>query len=229
VSGIWTPAGAVPPVDRGPRMSRNSLPSGRDVPAPGPDTAFAQGIDDATAQLADRYGAVLPREAVAEIVQAAAEAVRHGGAAAGSDTGALVDAVVARAKADLALVAGAPADSHPRASAGGLATAWTTLLDAVAVVRVVGEFDLNTHPVLREELRRAMASGRRTILVDLGRVSFMDPAGLAPLIVAARAARAAGQRLLLTQVPASVSRLIDVAGVAGEFTARTGDRAGLAS
>jgi anti-anti-sigma factor len=87
----------------------------------------------------------------------------------------------------------------------------------VAVVRAVGEFDMDTHPILRQELMHAVAGGRLAILVDLGRVAFMDHAGLAPLIVAAHAARRSGQRLVLLQVPAAVRRLIEVSGVAGEF------------
>ncbi len=180
-------------------------------------TTFADRVSAAIAQLSDRYATVLPGEAVAEVVQAACDAVLDGRPVPGDDSGALVEQVVARAKADLALAAGAPVAAYPHTPAGGLATAWTTVLDGLVVVRAVGEFDLDSQAILRAELGRAMDTGRPAILVDLGRVSFMDPAGLAPLIIAARAAGAAGRRVLLVQVPAQVDRLIGAVGVAGEF------------
>ncbi|HKT05658.1 MAG TPA: STAS domain-containing protein, partial [Rugosimonospora sp.] len=99
------------------------------------------------------------------------------------------------------------------------ASAWTYLLDGVAVVRAIGEFDVYTGPVLGRELDRAAASGRRAVLVDLGRVSFMDLGGLAPLRAAAVDTAGGDHRLLLVQVPGPVQRLIDVSGAAGEMAA----------
>jgi anti-anti-sigma factor len=187
--------------------------------------ALVRRLHAAIAELGDRYGAVLPREAVGEIVQAAARIVLRQGST-DPDSEAVAEQIVARAKGDLAMAVGAPVGDGVRPSASGLATAWTHLLDGVAVVRAVGEFDLNTHLILRQELTQAVASGRLAILVDLGRVSFMDHAGLAPLIVAAHAARRSGQRLVLLQVPAPVRRIIEVSGVAGEFDGAAVTRAG---
>jgi anti-anti-sigma factor len=185
---------------------------------------LAQFLHAATASLGDRYGAVLPREAVAEIMQAAARVVLRD-TPPEADAERVAGQVVARAKADLAMAVGVPVHNAPAPPDGGRATAWTYLLDGVAVVRAVGAFDLDTHQILRQELARALASRRPAVLVDLGRVSFMDHAGLAAMIVSARAARRCGQRVMLLQVPDHVGRLIQMSGVAGEFADRT-DTAG---
>jgi anti-anti-sigma factor len=186
--------------------------------------SFEQRLHSAIAELGERYRAVLPHEAVAEIVQAAARIVRRD-ARVGADDVTVAERVVARAKADLAMAVGAPVDVIPHPPTRGMATAWTYLLDGVALVRAVGEFDLDTDLILREELTRAVGSGRPAVLVDLGRVSFMDQAGLAPLVAGARWARRAGQRMLLLQLPDPVRRLIDVSGMADEFSAGEDRRA----
>ena len=54
-----------------------------------------------------------------------------------------------------------------------------------AIVAVAGEVDIATVTRLRERLFELAASGR-TLVVDLDQVSFIDSAGLAALVGAAR-------------------------------------------
>lgn len=181
-------------------------------------TEFTEHLKAAAVQLSERYNDVLPREAIAAVVQAAGQAVVTQAEVTGFGAAAvLAERAVARARAELAVACGAPVRDLPYPVSEGPAAAWTYLLDGVAVVRAIGQFDLETGPILRAELNRAMGSGRRLILVDLGRVSFMDPAGLSPLVAMARTARDTGQRLGLSQVPAAVRGLIEVSGLAAEF------------
>jgi anti-sigma B factor antagonist len=63
-----------------------------------------------------------------------------------------------------------------------------------AVVAVAGEVDIATVTRLRERLFELAASGR-TLVVDLDQVSFIDSAGLAALVGAARRAAAHGASL----------------------------------
>jgi anti-anti-sigma factor len=58
-----------------------------------------------------------------------------------------------------------------------------------AIVAVAGEVDIATVTRLRERLFELAASGR-TLVVDLDQVSFIDSAGLAALVGAARRAAA---------------------------------------
>jgi len=62
------------------------------------------------------------------------------------------------------------------------------------VVAVAGEVDIATVTRLRERLFELAASGR-TLVVDLDQVSFIDSAGLAALVGAARRAGAHGASL----------------------------------
>lgn len=62
------------------------------------------------------------------------------------------------------------------------------------VVAVTGEVDIATVTRLRERLFELAASGR-TLVVDLDQVSFIDSAGLAALVGAARRADAHGASL----------------------------------
>ena len=66
-----------------------------------------------------------------------------------------------------------------------------------AIVAVAGEVDIATVTRLRERLLGLAASGR-TLVVDLDQVSFIDSAGLAALVGAAR--RAAAHRASLQVV-----------------------------
>jgi len=100
------------------------LPSDRET--------LAQRLHVATAELGDRYGDVLPREAVAEIVQAAALIVLRE-RRDDQDLAAVTGQIIARARGDLAMAAGAPACDIAVPAGSGVATAWTYVLDGVAV------------------------------------------------------------------------------------------------
>jgi anti-sigma B factor antagonist len=50
------------------------------------------------------------------------------------------------------------------------------------VVHVVGEIDVYTAPVLREELARLSDGGHNDLVVDLTEVPFMDSTGLGVLV-----------------------------------------------
>ena len=63
-----------------------------------------------------------------------------------------------------------------------------------AIVAVAGEVDIATVTRLRERLFELAASGR-TLVVDLDQVSFVDSAGLAALVGAAKRAEAHGASL----------------------------------
>ena len=60
------------------------------------------------------------------------------------------------------------------------------------VLEVGGEVDVYTAPRLRERLVELVDSGARNIVVDLGRVDFLDSTGLGVLVGALKRLRAAG-------------------------------------
>jgi len=70
-----------------------------------------------------------------------------------------------------------------------LSMAARTLPDHV-VLEVGGEIDVYTAPKLRERLIEIVNSGQRHVIVDLGRVDFLDSTGLGVLVGAHRRLRA---------------------------------------
>ncbi|HEX8632391.1 MAG TPA: STAS domain-containing protein [Catenuloplanes sp.] len=60
------------------------------------------------------------------------------------------------------------------------------------VLEVGGEVDVYTAPRLRERLIEVVDAGARNVIVDLGRVDFLDSTGLGVLVGALKRLRAAG-------------------------------------
>ena len=51
-----------------------------------------------------------------------------------------------------------------------------------ALVRLAGELDMSTVPILEERLRQALAGGGRQLVVDLRGLDFMNSTGLTLLV-----------------------------------------------
>jgi anti-sigma B factor antagonist len=60
------------------------------------------------------------------------------------------------------------------------------------VLEVGGEVDVYTAPRLRDRLTELVDAGARNVVVDLGRVDFLDSTGLGVLVGTMRRLRAAG-------------------------------------
>lgn len=80
---------------------------------------------------------------------------------------------------------------------------------------VFGDLDLATCPQLNEVLK-GLAAQRRTAVLELIGVEFMDSTGLSLLIQATRASRRDGWSFALRpELPDTVSRLFELAGMNG--------------
>jgi anti-anti-sigma factor len=66
-----------------------------------------------------------------------------------------------------------------------------------AVLRVSGEMDLVTSPVLRQRVHDAVADGRHSLVLDLSEVFFCDSSGVGVLIATRRLIRSCQGRLRL--------------------------------
>jgi anti-anti-sigma factor len=84
--------------------------------------------------------------------------------------------------------------------------------DGVATVAVDGELDIATAPVLDAKLADVERDGAVSLLLDLGRVRFLDSTGLRSLLSARRRAEATGRRLRLANLPPDVERVLEVTG-----------------
>ena len=78
------------------------------------------------------------------------------------------------------------------------------------VVRLSGSVDLEHSPEVREALLEAV-SAKRTVLVDLSEVTYIDSSGIACLIEALQTARNWGADLGLVSVSTQAMRVLELA------------------
>ncbi|MCX2180940.1 MULTISPECIES: STAS domain-containing protein [unclassified Streptomyces] len=87
------------------------------------------------------------------------------------------------------------------------------------VLRISGELDLVTSPLIRRRLHEAVAGGRHDVVLDLSAVRFCDSSGVGVLVAARRLMRSCGGRLRLilpargAEDGAHVNRVLAALGV----------------
>jgi anti-sigma B factor antagonist len=79
-------------------------------------------------------------------------------------------------------------------------------------VRVTGELDIATAPLLEQTLRRADLRAR-LIVLDLRELTFMDLSGVHVIVQASIRAWRGDRRLLVVRGPSQVDRVFALAGV----------------
>jgi anti-sigma B factor antagonist len=86
------------------------------------------------------------------------------------------------------------------------------------VLEVGGEVDLYTAPELRERLTALVEGGNRRIVVDLGRVEFLDSTGLGVLVGALRRLRGVDGELALVCAQERLLKIFRITGLDRVFT-----------
>ncbi|MEU6721847.1 STAS domain-containing protein [Nonomuraea sp. NPDC046802] len=86
-----------------------------------------------------------------------------------------------------------------------------------SVVRLSGELDLLTRPLLGEACAPLLARGKTRIVIDVAELAFCDCSGLNALIDQQHAVRRHGGALLLTGVHGTLARLLSITGTADTF------------
>ena len=84
-------------------------------------------------------------------------------------------------------------------------------------VEVRGELDMATVPHLEEAIEALRRDGRRSIVLDLGNVVFMDARGLDLLLALEQSARTDAWDFALRDGSPSVARLLEVTRLADRF------------
>lgn len=96
---------------------------------------------------------------------------------------------------------------------------------ATARVSVIGEVDLATASVLRDQLLGVLHDyGPDVLDVDLGGVTFLDCAGVGALVGVRNAAVQAGRQIRVAHPQPIVRRILEVTGLLGILTAPTDQR-----
>jgi anti-sigma B factor antagonist len=86
------------------------------------------------------------------------------------------------------------------------------------VLEVGGEIDVYTAPQLRERLIALVESGSRRVVVDLGRVEFLDSTGLGVLVGALKRLRGVGGELYLVCAQERLLKIFRITGLDRVFT-----------
>jgi len=82
---------------------------------------------------------------------------------------------------------------------------------AVVEIRVFGEIDIVTAPVLQRHLDAVLDSPRRAVLIDLSETTFLDARGVGVLVNARKRITTARGRLVIRRPPALVRRVLELA------------------
>lgn len=89
--------------------------------------------------------------------------------------------------------------------------------DDCAVLRVDGEIDLYTAPLLRERLVDLLAAGVKHVVIDTSGVTFLDASGLGVLVGGLKRLRAHGGSLALVSDQDRIVRLLRLTGLSRFF------------
>jgi len=96
---------------------------------------------------------------------------------------------------------------------GDLVTIDVSVDGPVTVVTAAGEIDSTSAPVLREQLEALLDSDVHEVTVDLGRVTFLDSAGLCVLATAHRRSVRQDVRLRVLASSRAVIRPLQITGL----------------
>jgi len=82
------------------------------------------------------------------------------------------------------------------------------------LVRLQGELDIHTAGSVRQMLQTELEKGTTVhLLLNLGKLTFMDSSGLGVILGRYRNLQTAGGQLFLCDVPQPVRRLLELSGV----------------
>jgi anti-sigma B factor antagonist len=86
-----------------------------------------------------------------------------------------------------------------------------------AVLRMTGEVDAYSAPMLRERIRELAASGAVHLIADFGQVDFLDSTGLGVLVGGLRRLREDGGSLALVITTPRILRVFQITGLTKAF------------
>jgi anti-sigma B factor antagonist len=89
----------------------------------------------------------------------------------------------------------------------------------IAIVRPSGRLNMVTAALVRETIVAAIAEGRPRVVVDLGRIEFIDSTGLGALIGSLKSTRQAGGDLRIARPTAQVQMILSLSNLDRILTA----------
>ena len=80
----------------------------------------------------------------------------------------------------------------------------------VVVIRVSGEVDLYSSPEIKKKIKRYCRKDKVKILVDLGKVTYIDSSGISSLISSVTSLKSLGGELKILRVYNTVKKIFDL-------------------
>nr|WP_281367961.1 STAS domain-containing protein [Nonomuraea typhae] len=90
-------------------------------------------------------------------------------------------------------------------------------MDTHTVVVVIGEMDLVSKALLIEQVDKVLGQGAQLVIINLSGVTFLDAQGLSALVISRVHAAILQRRMMLTEVPAAVRRLLEITNLDDSF------------
>ncbi len=87
-----------------------------------------------------------------------------------------------------------------------------------SAVRVQGEVDLRTAPLLREQLLASVMRSTGTVRIDLSQVPYMDSSGVGTMVYVKRETERAGRRIVLIGLQPRVRSVFEITHLDKFFT-----------
>lgn len=88
----------------------------------------------------------------------------------------------------------------------------------VPVLTITGRLDASTVNILERALMRGLSQGARTVIVDVGEVTYISSSGLRVLLTARRQVRERGGDILLCSLSPNVRDVMSMVGFTTLFT-----------
>jgi anti-anti-sigma factor len=93
----------------------------------------------------------------------------------------------------------------------------TDMQGGAVTLRLAGELDVASAPMLRDDVVRLISEGRTTMVFECSDLAFVDSTGLGVLIGARARCLAANGSVSLTGVKPALQRLLAVTGIESLF------------
>jgi len=91
----------------------------------------------------------------------------------------------------------------------------------VPILAVSGDVDVYSAPALKDKIGELVGSGEDTLIVDLGKVTFLDSTGISALVAGRNLAGERGVAYVVINPHDMVRRVLDVAGVLATLTGQS--------